>query len=43
VTLLRPTIHRYAKERFEGEGFGDFCERAVIPSDATFHSVGTVA
>jgi sulfite reductase (NADPH) hemoprotein beta-component len=43
VTLLRPTIHRYAKERHEGEGFGDFCERAVIPSDATFHSVGTVA
>lgn len=43
VTLLRPTIHRYAKERFEGEGFGDFCERAVIPGDATFHSVGTVA
>jgi sulfite reductase (NADPH) hemoprotein beta-component len=43
VTLVRPTIHRYAKERHEGEGFGDFCERAVIPSDATFHSVGTVA
>jgi sulfite reductase (NADPH) hemoprotein beta-component len=43
VMLLRPTIHRYAKERFEGEGFGDFCERAVIPGDATFHSVGTVA
>lgn len=43
VTLLRPTIHRYAKERLEGEGFGDFCERAVIPGDATFHRVGTVA
>ena len=43
VTLLRPTIHRYAKERHEGEGFGDFCERVVIPNDATFHSVGTVA
>ncbi|MEY2600516.1 MAG: hypothetical protein RLZZ142_2775 [Verrucomicrobiota bacterium] len=43
VKLLTPIIKRYALERNEGEGFGDFCERAVLPADATFHSVGTVA
>jgi sulfite reductase (NADPH) hemoprotein beta-component len=43
VKLLTPVIKRYALERNEGEGFGDFCERAVIPKDATFHSVGTVS
>ncbi len=43
VRLLTPIIKRYALERNEGEGFGDFCDRAVLPSDATFHSVGTVA
>jgi sulfite reductase (NADPH) hemoprotein beta-component len=41
VTLLTPVIQRYAKERQPGEGFGDFCDRAVLPKDATFHSVGT--
>ncbi len=41
VTLLTPVIKRYAIERNEGEGFGDFCDRAVLPKDATFHSVGT--
>jgi sulfite reductase (NADPH) hemoprotein beta-component len=41
VTLLTPVIQRYAKERQQGEGFGDFCDRAVLPKDATFHSVGT--
>lgn len=40
VTLLKPVIKRYAVERHEGEGFGDFCEREIIPKDATFHSVG---
>jgi sulfite reductase (NADPH) hemoprotein beta-component len=43
VAMLTPIINRYAKERETGEGFGDFCERAVIPKNATFHSVGTVA
>ena len=43
VTLLAPIIARYGKERHQGEGFGDFCDRAVLPADATFHSVGTVA
>jgi len=41
VTLLTPIIKRYAIERNEGEGFGDFCDRAILPKDATFHSVGT--
>jgi sulfite reductase (NADPH) hemoprotein beta-component len=41
VKLLTPIIKRYAVERQEGEGFGDFCDRAVLPADATFHSVGT--
>jgi sulfite reductase (NADPH) hemoprotein beta-component len=41
VALVAPIIKRYALERRDGEGFGDFCERAVIPKDATFHSIGT--
>ncbi|HUB66823.1 MAG TPA: NADPH-dependent assimilatory sulfite reductase hemoprotein subunit [Candidatus Methylacidiphilales bacterium] len=41
VELLKPVIQRYARERFDGEGFGDFCHRAILPKDATFHSVGT--
>lgn len=43
VKLLTPIIHRYASERHPGEGFGDFCDRTVLPADATFHSVGSVA
>ena len=43
VKLLTPIIKRYAVERNEGEGFGDFCDRAILPKDATFHSIGTVA
>ena len=43
VALLAPIIKRYAKERHEGEGFGDFCDREIIPGDATFHSVGQAA
>ncbi|MFA7343748.1 MAG: NADPH-dependent assimilatory sulfite reductase hemoprotein subunit [Terrimicrobiaceae bacterium] len=42
VEFLAPIIRRYALEREDGEGFGDFCDRAVLPKDATFHSVGTV-
>ncbi len=42
VALVTPIIKRYALERNDGEGFGDFCDRAVLPADATFHSVGTV-
>ncbi len=41
VTLLEPVIKRYAKERNDGEQFGDFCERVILPTDATFHKVGT--
>jgi sulfite reductase (NADPH) hemoprotein beta-component len=41
VELLTPIIKRYAVERHEGESFGDYCNRAVLPADATFHSVGT--
>jgi sulfite reductase (NADPH) hemoprotein beta-component len=41
VELVTPLIQRYAKERQPGEGFGDYCDRAVLPKDATFHSVGT--
>ena len=43
VTLLTPIIKRYAKERQPGEGFGDWCDREVLPPDATTHSVGTPA
>lgn len=43
LELLTPIIKRYAVERLEGEGFGDFCDRVVLPADATLHSVGTVA
>jgi sulfite reductase (NADPH) hemoprotein beta-component len=42
VALVGPLIKRYALERSEGEGFGDYCDRAILPADATFHSVGTV-
>ena len=31
--LLRPVLERYRVEGAEGEGFGDFCDRA-IPADA---------
>ncbi len=43
VTLLTPIIKRYALERQPGEGFGDYCDRTVLPADATLHSVGTPA
>ena len=39
--MLTPIIRRYAVERGDGEGFGDYCERTVLPADATLHSVGT--
>jgi sulfite reductase (NADPH) hemoprotein beta-component len=43
VSLLRPVILRYAKERLAGEQFGDFCDRVILPADATLHKVGTGA
>jgi sulfite reductase (NADPH) hemoprotein beta-component len=43
VTLLTPVIKRYALERQAGEGFGDFCDRVILPADATTHSIGTPA
>jgi sulfite reductase (NADPH) hemoprotein beta-component len=43
VTRLAPIIKRYATERRDDEGFGDFCDREILPADATFHSVGTQA
>jgi sulfite reductase (NADPH) hemoprotein beta-component len=42
VKLLAPIIKRYALERDNGENFGDFCDRMILPEDATIHSVGTV-
>ena len=41
IELLRPLVKRYALERNEAEGFGDFCDRVILPKDATIHSVGT--
>ncbi len=41
VTFVTPIIKRYALERQDGEGFGDFCDRVILPADATLHSVGT--
>lgn len=41
VTKLTPIIKRYALERNEGEGFGDWCDRVILPADATTHSIGT--
>jgi len=43
VEMLAPIIKRYGQERLPEEGFGDFCDRTVLPADATFHSVGTLA
>ena len=43
VQFLAPILKRYALERNAGEGFGDFCDRVILPKDATFHSVGTPA
>jgi sulfite reductase (NADPH) hemoprotein beta-component len=41
LELLRPIIKRYALERMDAEGFGDFCDRVILPDDATIHRVGT--
>jgi sulfite reductase (NADPH) hemoprotein beta-component len=41
VKLLTPVIKRYSLERQKGEGFGDFCDRVILPHDATYHSTGT--
>ncbi|MDB6154533.1 MAG: cysI [Chthoniobacteraceae bacterium] len=41
VKMLTPIIKRYALERNDGEGFGDYCDRVILPKDATFHSIGT--
>jgi sulfite reductase (NADPH) hemoprotein beta-component len=41
IELLGPVVKRYALERNEAEGFGDFCDRVILPKDATIHSVGT--
>jgi sulfite reductase (NADPH) hemoprotein beta-component len=41
VELLTPAIKRYAIARNEGERFGDFCDRVVLPPDATLHSIGS--
>lgn len=40
VALLEPIIRRYTHERHVGEGFRDFCNRAVLLADATLHSAG---
>jgi len=33
VKMLTPVIQRYALERDDGEGFGDFCDRAILPTN----------
>lgn len=38
---LTPVVKRYALERSDGERFGDWCNRVILPADATLHSVGT--
>jgi sulfite reductase (NADPH) hemoprotein beta-component len=43
VRLLTPVIERYARERGAGERFGDWCDRLVLPANATYHSVGGAA
>jgi sulfite reductase (NADPH) hemoprotein beta-component len=40
IEMLTPIIQRYAKDRQPGEQFGDYCDRVILPKDATFHSVG---
>ena len=41
VGLLAPVLKRYALERQDNERFGDWCDRVILPADATFHSPGT--
>lgn len=41
LVQLTPIIKRYALERNPGERFGDWCDRVVLPKDATLHSIGT--
>ena len=41
VGLLTPVLKRYALERQDNERFGDWCDRVILPADATFHSPGT--
>jgi sulfite reductase (NADPH) hemoprotein beta-component len=41
VIFLTPIIRQYALVRRDGESFGDFCQRAVLPTDATFHRTGS--
>ncbi len=43
VEMLRPMFQRFARSASEDEGFGDFCDRAILPADATLHSVGSIA
>jgi len=40
VKLLTPIIKRYAVERKDGEGFGDFCDREIIPRTRRFIASG---
>jgi len=41
IAIVDPMIRQYARERQDGEEFGDFVNRVILPEDATFHSVGT--
>lgn len=41
IKLLAPVLKQYAADRQPGEGFGDYCDRAILPPDATLHSVGS--
>jgi len=41
VSFLKPVIRRYIVERHGSEKFGDFCNRVILPKDATLHAIGT--
>jgi sulfite reductase (NADPH) hemoprotein beta-component len=34
INELRPLLSRYVQHRFDGERFGDFCQRAILQEQA---------
>ena len=41
IALLAPIIKCYSRERKAGEKFGDFCNRVILPANATVHDNGS--
>jgi hypothetical protein len=39
--MLTPIIKLYTLQHIEGKGCFKFCDRVVLPQDATFRNVGT--